>query len=159
MHHDKVHLAMKKCFQEAKTHRQMSAERVADALGVNVWRLYKWLETGRLPISYIPAFERACGAHYVSEALAKSHNAVLADYPQGRRPTAAEIHELQDKLIAATGALIELELGRGTPEEADAAIWTAMQALTTQSLNVQAMAEPQQLLSLQIAQQSSKVKS
>ncbi|MBB4867202.1 hypothetical protein HNP46_006113 [Pseudomonas nitritireducens] len=148
MHDQTVHAAMKRCFQEAKANRQMSAERVADVLGVNVWRLYKWLETGRLPISYIPAFERACGAHYVTEALAKANHAVVADFPAGRRPSAAEFHAVQVKLLAATGALVDLEMGKASAEEADEAIWAALQALSSQMLNVKSMADPQQSLPL-----------
>lgn len=126
----------------------MSAERIADALGVSVWCLYKWLETGRMPINVIPAYERACGSHYVTEALAKASQAVVVDYPAGRRPTAEELHAFQGKLIAAMGVLIDLESGSATAEQADEVIWAAIQAMMCQTLNVQAMADPQQSLPL-----------
>ncbi|MHD0644871.1 hypothetical protein ACYPKM_04540 [Pseudomonas aeruginosa] len=148
MHESTVLNAMKRCAKEAKQHRQMSAERIADALGVSVWCLYKWLETGRMPINVISAYERACGSHYVTEALAKASQAVVVDYPDGRRPTAEEFYAFQGKLIAATGILIDLEAGSASPEEADEIVWTAIQALMWQMLNVRALADPQQRLTI-----------
>jgi len=76
---------MELCLKHARNRHRRSVDRVADLMGLaNKWNLYKWMESGRLPAVLIPAFEHACGAHYVSEYLAYAAQRLAIEIPQGR---------------------------------------------------------------------------
>ena len=48
---------------------------VADAMGVNREVLYKWAQTGRMPVVHVPDFEQVCAdAAVTKRAKAPSHS-------------------------------------------------------------------------------------
>jgi len=59
-------------------------------MGVSHDSLYKWLATGRMPAILLPAYEMACGMHYVSEWLAASADRMVVPMPKGCKPEEAD---------------------------------------------------------------------
>ena len=75
--------AVRACLDYAKAGLFRSTADVADAMQTKPSRdaVYKWTQTGRLPLAEIPAFELACGANCISEYLAAVSGHVLVKAP------------------------------------------------------------------------------
>jgi hypothetical protein len=58
-------------------------------------RLYKWLSTGDMPVSFIPAYEHICGIDFVTQYLGIRDDKILIDLPKGKKATDTEIAKLQ----------------------------------------------------------------
>lgn len=108
--------ALRLCKEWAQAKRHLSVERIADRMGTTHDSLYKWLATGRMPAILIPAYELACGCHYVSEWLAASSGALVVPMPTGRK---AEGTELLDMNSSCAAALQLLTAFYAAPQAAD----------------------------------------
>ena len=108
--------ALRLCKESAQVKRHLSVERIADRMGATHDSLYKWLATGRMPAILIPAFELACGCHYVSEWLAASADRLVVDMPTGRK---AEGTDLLDMNSSCAAALQLLTTFYAAPQAAD----------------------------------------
>ena len=86
--------ALRLCKEWAQAKRHLSVERIADRMGTTHDSLYKWLATGRMPAILIPAYELACGCHYVSEWLAASADRLVVDMPTGRKAEGTELLDM-----------------------------------------------------------------
>lgn len=93
--------ALRLCKEFAQAKHNLSVERIADRMGATHDSLYKWLATGRLPAILIPAFELACGCHYVSEWLAASSGRLVVAMPTGRKPEGTELLDMNSSCAAA----------------------------------------------------------
>jgi thymidine phosphorylase len=112
-------------------------------MGVTHDALYKWLATGKMPASLIPAYEMACGIDYVSRWLAISAGKLVIDIPTGKTAKPGDIQELQDILNSAMGNLIRFYSGRAQADETLAAIQSAMEGLALHRGNVAKHAHPE----------------
>ena len=113
--HSLVH-ALRLCKEFALERKNLSVELIANRIGVSHDSLYKWLATGRMPAILIPAYELACGCHYVSEWLAASSGALVVPMPTGRK---AEGTELLDMNSSCAAALQLLTAFYAAPQAAD----------------------------------------
>lgn len=93
--------ALRLCKEYAQAKSNLSVERIADRMGATHDSLYKWLASGRLPAILIPAYEHACGCHFVSEWLAASTGKLLIDMPMGRKADAAELMQVNTSCASA----------------------------------------------------------
>lgn len=93
--------ALRLCKEFAQAKKNLSIERIADLMGVTHDSLYKWLATGKLPAILIPAYELACGCHFVSEWLAAGTGKMLIDMPAGRKVSEADLLAVNASCSAA----------------------------------------------------------
>lgn len=93
--------ALRLCKEYAQAKSNLSIERIADRMGATHDSLYKWLATGRLPAILIPAYEHACGCHFVSQWLAASTGKLLVDMPTGRAVNQADLVAVNASCSAA----------------------------------------------------------
>lgn len=132
------------CKDFAQVRRNLSVERIAERMGLpDHWVLYKWLSTGRMPAVLIPAYEAACGCHYVTQWLAASAGKLAIDMPTGKSCQATDIQELQTLLHATTGALMAFHAGQQGADETLASIQSAMESLGWHHGNVSQHKTPQ----------------
>jgi len=136
--------ALELCKDHAKDTRNFSVERIAEEMGeADHWTLYKWLQNGRMPAVQIPAYEAACGVDFVTRWLATRSGKLLIDVPTGRKLKATDVAELQNKLHAAVGELMQFYKGDSDAEQALAAITHSMESLAWHKGNVEQHDQPQ----------------
>ncbi len=99
--------ALRLCKEFAQARHTLSVERIADRMGTTHDSLYKWLATGRMPAILIPAFELACGCHYVSDWLAASSGRLVLDMPTGRKADGTELLDMNSSCAAALQLLTQ----------------------------------------------------
>lgn len=124
-----------------------SVDRIADLMGMpSHFTLYKYLDSGRMPAVLIPAFENACGAHFVTQYLATSANRMLVEIPTGRRASHKELNEVSAYTNQVMGMLIDFYEGRSDQEEVEGALTTLIEDLAHQRGNVAKHQQPELLL-------------
>lgn len=97
--------ALRLCKEFALERHHLSVERIADRVGVSHDSLYKWLATGRMPAILIPAYEFACGCHFVSEWLAASAGRLVVPMPSGRSVDQVDLMAVNSSCAAALALL------------------------------------------------------
>ncbi len=100
--------AMKLCIAYAKDRHNLSVERIADIMNCDIWRLYKWMKIGNMPVQRITGFEHTCGINYVTQWFAINSNKLLIDIPSiNSNDQARDIQRLQLAVTHATLLAIE----------------------------------------------------
>ena len=137
--------ALRLCKERAQAKRHLSVERIADCMGVTHDSLYKWLATGRIPGILIPAYELACGCHYVSEWLAASSGSLVVPMPTGRKAEGTEVVDMNSSCAAALQLLTTFY---AAPQAADteatlAALRLHLEQVAYHHHNVAAYATPE----------------
>lgn len=131
----------------AREKQNRGVERIADLMALSShFTLYKWLENGRMPALLIPAFEHACGAHYVTQYLAQSSNRMLVDIPTGRNATHKELNEIGSYTHQVMAMLIDFYEGRCDQQQIESALTTLIEDLAHQRGNVMKHQQPELLL-------------
>ena len=113
--------ALRLCKEFALDRHNLGVERIADRMGQSHDNLYKWLATGRMPAILIPAYEHACGAHFVSDWLAASAGRLVVPMPTGRAVTEADLLAVNSSCAAALTLLTKFY---ADPASADLAATT-----------------------------------
>lgn len=93
--------ALRLCKEFAQERRNLSVERIADRMGVTHDSLYKWLGTGRMPAILVPAYELACGCHYVTDWYAASAGRLVVPMPTGRAVSDADLLAMNSNFATA----------------------------------------------------------
>lgn len=136
--------AVEACIEFARQNSNLSVERIADRMGLqSKWALYKWTESGSMPVRMVRAFEHACGADFVTRYLGASAHLLVIAMPNGRCAASADIHALQAACTDAVGALIEFTSGKRSPEETMSALTLAMEALAIERGHVERHHQPE----------------
>lgn len=137
--------AMSGCAERAMERHNRGLERLAtEHLGQHsAATLYKWMSNGRLPLTLVLPFERACGEPLITRYLAAAHGKLLVDMPTGRNASAEDMQELQAVLHTATGALLAFYSGTADAIATMGAIQAGLEGLTWHRGNVQQHAHPQ----------------
>ncbi len=124
-----------------------SVDRIADLMGMSShFTLYKYLESGRMPAVLIPAFEHACGAHFITQYLANSSGRMLVEIPTGRRASHKELNEVSAYTHQVMGMLIDFYEGRCEQQDVESALTTLIEDLAHQRGNVAKHQQPELLL-------------
>jgi len=118
--------ALRLCKEHAMDRRNLSVERIADLMGASHDSLYKWLGTGRMPANLVPAYEHACGCHFVTDWYAATAGRLVVPMPTGRAAAQAELLAVNSSCAAALELLTAFY---ADPAQGDAA--TTLQALRT----------------------------
>ncbi|MCA8013583.1 hypothetical protein [Burkholderia cenocepacia] len=136
--------ALELCKEHARERRNLSVERISEHMGLaDHWTLYKWFQSGRMPISLIRPFEDACGADFVTRWVAASAGRLIIDIPTGRDATAEDMQILQRTLNAAVGQLLDFYAGSANADETIATIQQAMEGLAWHRGNVERHVQPE----------------
>ncbi len=135
--------ALRLCKDYALEKKRYSVERIADLMDVSADLLYKWLSTGRMPASSIPAYEHICGIHFATRWLATSAGFLVIEAPTGRDATAADMQVLQELLHTAVGNLLKFYDQRTDADTALAGIQQAMEGLAWHKGNVEKHNQPE----------------
>lgn len=93
--------ALRACKDYALERHGRTVARIGDHMGQTEDSLYKWLATGRLPTILIPAYEMACGAHFVSDWLAASAGRMVIPMPTGRKASEQDLLQVSADCAAA----------------------------------------------------------
>lgn len=105
--------AIQACLAHAKAVLFRDICDVADAMSTMPSRdaVYKWAQTGRLPLAEIPAFELACDANHISIYLASCRGYILIKAPQASGPAQLDFARTQCQvakaILAASVALVD----------------------------------------------------
>jgi hypothetical protein len=79
----------------AREFKRLTVPAIAELMTITDERLYKWLSTGDMPVSFIPAYEHICGIDFVTQYLGIRDDKILIDLPKGKKATDTEIAKLQ----------------------------------------------------------------
>lgn len=135
--------AQELCLEYARVKHNRSIDQVADLMGANKWTLYKWLESGGMPLRLIKPFEHACGIDFVSRWLAISDNKLVIDIPRGKIGNADDIFALQESTNEAVGALLNFYAEKSTQQEALEAVQNALERMAWHKGNVEKYNQPE----------------
>ena len=135
--------ALRLCKDHALAKHNYSVERIADLMGITADLLYKWLASGRMPASSIPAYEHVCGINLVTRWLAASAGNLIIPMPTGRNADAEDLHALQEVLNAAAGQLIQFYTGKAEAASVLAAVQTGLEGLAWHKVNVEKHLQPE----------------
>lgn len=135
--------AMEFCLEYAREKNNLSVEGVAALMGVNHWTLYKWLESGGMPVRLVKPFEHACGIDFVSRWLAMGGNKMVIDIPKGRGGNADDLMTLQEACLEAVSALIKFYNNKLALDETLAAIQNALERMAWHKVNVEKSSQPE----------------
>lgn len=135
--------ALRLCKDHALERKNYSVDRIADLMDVTPDALYKWLASGKMPASSIPAYEYICGINLVTRWLAASEGYLIIKSPTGRNASAEDMHALQEVLNAASGQLLQFYQGKATATDALAAIQQGMEGLAWHKVNVEKHLQPE----------------
>lgn len=113
--------ALRLCKEFALERHNLSVERIADRMGVTHDSLYKWLGNGRMPAILVPAYELACGCHYVSDWYGAAAGRLVVPMPTGRAVGEADLLAVNSSCAAALALLTTFY---ADPTRADAAVAT-----------------------------------
>ena len=135
--------AFEACTQFAVERHNRSIDRIAELMGLpSKWVLYKWIADGRMPAVLVPAFEHACGCHFVTQHLASSARKLLIDVPTGRGRKAGDHSALMACCNDAVNALIAFDAGRLDAPSAIAATTNAIEQLAAERADVEHHTQP-----------------
>ncbi|QBP09832.1 hypothetical protein [Cupriavidus metallidurans] len=135
--------ALELCKDFARERHNRSVERIAEQMGIaDHWTVYKWLQTGRIPLVMVRPFEAACGIDFATRWLAASGGKLLIDIPTGRSVQATDVQELQSLLNTAVGAILAFADGTREAEQTLADIESGMGALAWHRGNIHKHTQP-----------------
>lgn len=137
--------ALRLCKEFAQAERNLSIERIADRMGVPHDSLYKWLATARLPAILIPAYEHACGCHFVSDWLTVSAGSLPIPMPSGRTGNVTDMVELNSGFAAALQLLTDFYAKEAHADSSQtlAALTNHLSQVAYHRANVQQHATPE----------------
>lgn len=122
--------AITACLENARTELLRNTGEVADAMaGPTRDAVYKWSQSGRMPIVEVPAFERACGAFFVSKQLAASSGHLIVKAPTEAGPGQLDFARLQFQVSKAMLACAAAHVAKSQEQEAARSITHAIEAL------------------------------
>ena len=136
--------AFELCLEFARDQRNRSVQQVAELMGLpSHWTLYKWLESGKMPVSLIRPFEHACGCTFVSDWVGLQAGKLVIDMPKARKVNERDIQQLQNNFSQATGLLIDFYNGLAGADETLAAITATLVELAGHRANVSQSESPE----------------
>lgn len=119
-------------------------QRIAEWMGEKTpHSIYKYLESGSLPLVKLNSFEHACGANFVTRWIAMSSGLLVIDVPTGRSADSSDVLALQEILNDAVGALLSFYNGKVQAEEVMARITAGMEGLAFHRENVRKFQQPE----------------
>lgn len=124
-------LAVHACVEHAKSVLFRNIGDVAAAMQTNPTRdaVYKWVQTGRMPLAEIAEFERVCGANHISAYLARCGGSVLVKAPVAEGLCQLDFARIQCQVAKAVLATSTALVDPAQTHDAMNAINVAVQGL------------------------------
>jgi hypothetical protein len=136
--------AIEACLEYAREKHNRSVDRIADLMGLpSKWVVYKWVESGAMPVRLVPAFEHAAGCTFVTAWLAGAAHRFLIEIPTGRDRSASDVHALQEACNAAVGAVLAFHGGTADAAQTLGALTAAIESLAFERANVERHHQPE----------------
>ena len=137
--------AMELCILHAKVKKNLSVEQIAFLIGgVNShFTLYKWMESGRMPINIVRPFEHVCGCEFVTQFIAYSANKLLISIPTGRKAKHRELNDLSGFVHQVLGMLMAVYEGEQDADKTILSLNSLIEDLAFQRLNVEKLKQPE----------------
>lgn len=136
--------AMEMCTDYARETKNASVQRIAEFMGEKTHHtIYKYLESGSMPLVKLRAFENVCGVNFVTRWLAMSAGLLVIDIPTGRSADSSDVMALQETLNDAVGSLLGFYSGKTPAEEVLARITAGMEGLAFHRENVRKYDQPE----------------
>jgi hypothetical protein len=137
---------MELCVNHAKTKRNLSVDQIVDRMGESsTSTVYKWLESGRMPVVKLRSFEHVCGVDDVTHYLAHSAGYLLLKVPTGRNAEHRELNELSQFVHEVLGSLLGFYDGHEDADETMQALTRLMEDLAFQRGNIEKHQQPELL--------------
>lgn len=138
--------ALELCVNHAKSKHNLGVERIVDLMGESsTSTVYKWLESGRMPVMKLRAFENVCDVDYVTHYLAHSAGYLLLKVPTGRKAEHRDLNELSQFVHEALGLLCNFYDSHEGADETMAALTQLMEDLAFQRGNIEKFKQPELL--------------
>lgn len=136
--------AMELCVDYARDVHNLSVQGIADLMGEKTHHtLYKYLESGGMPLIKLRNFEHACGVNFVSRWNTMSAGLLGIDIPTGRSANGDDVMALQETLNDAVGALLSFYSGKTPAEDVLTRITAGMEGLAFHRENVRKFDQPE----------------
>ena len=137
--------ALRLCKEFAQERHNLSVERIADRMGVTHDSLYKWLGTGRMPAILVPAYELACGCHYVTDWYGASAGRLVVPMPTGRAVGEADLLAVNSSCATALDLLkaFYADPASADPKATSDALYAHLQQVAFHHHNVARYAAPE----------------
>lgn len=136
--------SMELCTDFARETKNASVQRIAELMSEKTHHtIYKYLESGSMPLVKLRAFEHVCGANFVTRWLAASAGLLVIDIPTGRSADGNDVMALQETLTEAVGALLGFYSGKTPADEVLARITAGMEGLAFHRENVRKFDQPE----------------
>ena len=137
--------ALELCKDHAREKLNKSVERIADRMGVTHDSLYKWLGTGRMPAILVPAYELACGCHYVTDWYGASAGRLVVPMPTGRAVGEADLLAVNSSCATALDLLkaFYADPASADPKATSDALYAHLQQVAFHHHNVARYAAPE----------------
>lgn len=126
---DELVAAMNACVTHAADHYGINITDIANLTGVNKWTLFKWLESGRMPVTELKKFEDICHARFVTRHLADHAGMLLVSRPKGLETPEATLLTANKAMADALSAVSACIGGQIGVKPAIKAIDAAMEVL------------------------------
>lgn len=91
----------------ARQFKRLTVPAIAELMAISEDRLYKWLSTGDMPVSFIPAYELICGMDYVTQYMGYRSHKLMIEIPTGKNTDELGMAELQQLSADAMSLLIK----------------------------------------------------
>lgn len=91
----------------ARQFKRLTVPAIAELMAISEDRLYKWLSTGDMPVSFIPAYELICGMDYVTQYMGYRSHKLMIEIPTGKKADELGMAELQQLSADAMSLLIK----------------------------------------------------
>ena len=138
--------ALAKAKDYARERHNLSVERIAERMGLaDHWAIYKWIESGRLPLVLLPPYEAACGIDLPTRWLAATQHKLLVDMPAGGAADEGDLVRMGSNFQAALQLLADFYAADGAADPAPVldALTHHLQAVAYHRQNVAGYAEPE----------------
>ncbi len=132
------------CTEHARETKNAGVERIAEFMSEKTYHtIYKYLESGNMPLVKLRNFENVCGANFVTRWLAMSAGLMVIDIPTGRTGDCHDVLALQEILNDAVGALLSFYAGKAPADEVMTRITAGMEGLAFHRENVRKYDQPE----------------
>jgi hypothetical protein len=129
--------AINACLKHANEHYGLSVKDIAPGMNTKMFTLFKWIESGKMPLNVVAQFENLCHARYITRHLAEVSGFILVTCPRGMETPENALVTLNKTTVEAVGSVAGFMSGDKSKRDAIKAIDTAIESLVWQKSRIQ----------------------